>query len=197
MKFDHTYQAIPHDCYLIERAFAKPIIGEFLDLFGFADVAFEDLKFRAGDEDFAFFLSEAQKIRQLHKGIENRRLNLRHRWDPLLFVLLKYLSESGQHNDLQLVRRAITGGDILGEVICSASGAPLRFNSAFETNRIAACLSRLDSEVLGRFWNEAEMEKAGVIGIHETDGIREPNLVGRDLERLRDFYNSAAHHGEA
>lgn len=89
MALEYTLQSIPHNCGLVDAARTNPEIGEFLELFGFADVSFEDLKFRAGDAVFAHFVAEVKAIREANGGIEDRRLNIGNRWDALLYLLLK------------------------------------------------------------------------------------------------------------
>lgn len=196
MTFDQTYQAIPHNCSLIELSNKKPVFGEFLDLFGFADVSFEDLRFRAGDADFNFYVDEVKKIRRSNPGIEDRRLNLGGRWDALLFTVSELLRAAGRGHDDLWIKRAIKGGDIIGVSICSAQGVPLRLISAFETKTLAARLSRIDPMDLGRYWDVEKMTSEGVFGIEEISRIKDECPAVGDYERLAELYAAAAENDE-
>lgn len=196
MTFDQTYQAVPHNCVLIELAYQKPQIGEFLDLFGFADVSFEDLKFRAGDPDFNLFVENTKEIRRRHPGIEDRRLNLAGRWDALLFTVTELLAASGFGKEQQWIKRAILGGDIIGASICTAQGIPIRFTSAFETKMLAARLGRIHPQDLERFWDIEKMTAEGVVGIEEVVRIKDECPAVGDYERLSELYAAAADNDE-
>jgi len=196
MTFDRTYQAIPHNCILIEMAHQKPVFGEFLDLFGFADVSFEDLRFRAGDPDFNLFVENVKTIRRSHPGIEDRRLNLAGRWDALLFTVTELLKASGFGTEEHWIKRAIKGGDIIGASICTAQGIPIRFTSAFETKTLAARLGRIDPLDLAQFWDIEKMMEEGVVGIEEVVRIKDECPAVTDYERLTELYGAAADNDE-
>lgn len=196
MTFDQTYQAIPHNCALIELAYRKPQIGECLDLLGFADVSFKDLRFRAGDPDFNLYVENVKEIRRRHPGIELRRLNLAGRWDALLFTVTQLLAASGFGAEQHWINRAIKGGDIIGSNICTAQGVPIRLTSAFETKALAAHLGRIDPQDLASFWDIDKMTAEGVIGIEEVVRIKDECPAVSDYERLLELYVAAANNDE-
>lgn len=113
---------------------AKPIYGEYLELHGFAEVGFEGLKYRAGDEDFLAFVEEAKRMREENPGLDIRRLDI----GPERDDLRKAVSDSGNSTLLQ----AIDGGDILGISICSTRGEPIRFLPPYMVKKIVEELDR-------------------------------------------------------
>jgi len=116
---EYRYQSIPHNCSILETARLKPMYGEFLEFYGFAEVPFEDLEFRAGDADFLAYVEEAKRTREKYPGIEIRKIELNAVRDSLRTAM----ADSGHGHLL----RAVDGGDILGVSICSTAGEPIRF----------------------------------------------------------------------
>lgn len=131
---EYRYQSIPHNCSLIEMARAKPIYGEYLELYGFAEVGFEGLKYRAGDADFLAFVEEAKRMREAYPGLDIRRLDLGQEREELR----KAVNDSGNRTLLE----AIDGGDILGVSICSTRGEPIRFLPPYMVKKIVEELDK-------------------------------------------------------
>lgn len=196
MALEYTLQSIPHNCGLVDAARTNPEIGEFLELFGFADVSFEDLKFRAGDEVFARFVAEVKVIREANGGIEDRRLNIGNRWDALLYLLLEERRDGGRVGEYTWQSRAICGGDIIGTSISSTRGVPIRLLSAFETKKVAGEFSSLDKEEINEQFDLRKMVDAGVYGSGNGTAVLSIDVLKRDIERLTDFYISAAANDE-
>ena len=116
---EYRYQSIPHNCSILETARLKPMYGEYLEFYGFGEVPYEDLEFRAADGDFLSYVSEAKKMREKYPGIEIRKVELNVERERLRSAI----ADSG---NVQLLK-AVEGGDILGVSICSTAGVPIRF----------------------------------------------------------------------
>jgi len=140
MNADYLFQSIPPNCNLLDAAKKKPVYGEFLELFGFGEISFEALKFRAGDGDFAEYAGEAKRLREMHPGLEIRRFELGTEHEGLREHLL--------NAENSVLLRAIDGGDILGLSICSTRGEPVRFLPPYMVKQIAGEFDRLGSEAL-------------------------------------------------
>lgn len=161
---EYRYQSIPHNCSYTARL--KPIYGEYLELYGFAEVGFEGLKYRAGDEDFLAFVEESKRMREHNPGLEIRRLDV----GPEVKNLRNAIADAGS----SMLLEAIDGGDILGISICSTRGEPIRFLPPYLVKRIVAEFDRgfavstdLD-EILGRlatFYRFSAAFDEGVITI--------------------------------
>jgi hypothetical protein len=139
MELDYCYQSIPHNCELISMARERPMFGEFLELYGFREISFEEMRFRAGDEDFAVYLEEAKGVRESVPGIETRRIVLGQGREELVEELSKHRRGFDQ------VVRAVRGGDILGVSMCSTSGVPINFHPPYSVKMIARQLNELDA----------------------------------------------------
>lgn len=129
MNADYLFQSIPHNCSLLESARKKPVYGEFLELFGFAEISFEALRFRAGDGNFVDYAEEAKRMREMHPGLEIRRIEMGAEHEGLREHLWKA--------DSRTLLQAIDGGDILGLSICSTRGEPIRFVPPYMVKQIA------------------------------------------------------------
>lgn len=116
---EYRYQSIPHNCSILENARLKPIYGEYLEFYGFGEVPFEDLEFRAGDPDFLDYVSEAKRMREKYPGLEIRKVELTAERE----ILRSAIADSGNGHLL----KAVDGGDILGVSSCSTAGEPIRF----------------------------------------------------------------------
>lgn len=125
---EYRYQSIPHNCGILETARLRPIYGEYLECYGFGEVSFEDLKFRAGDDSFLEFVDEAKRMREQFPGLEIRKIELGRERSGLL----------GAINDSAnvLLRSAVEGGDMLGLSIASTSGEPIRFLPPYLVKKI-------------------------------------------------------------
>lgn len=128
------FRSIPHNCNLLDSARLKPIYGEYLELFGFSEVGFEALSFRAGDEDFTAYVDEAKRMREQFPGLEIRTLEFGAEREPLRQALI----DSGNRTLLQ----ALDGGDILGVSITSTNGEPIRFLPPYRVKQIVAEIDR-------------------------------------------------------
>jgi len=164
MSSDYLFQSVPHNCSLLETAKKKPQYGEFLELFGFGEISFEALRFRAGHGDFAEYAEEAKLMREMHPGLEIRRIELGGEYEGLR----EYLREADAH----ALMPAIDGGDILGMSICSTRGEPIRFLPPYLVKRI-----------IGEF---DRSEPAGFAG-RST-----PSDILQAYRRLGDFYRFSA-----
>lgn len=140
MEADHRYQSVPHNCSLLNTAKTKPIYGEFLELFGFGEVSFEDLKFRAGDEDFVAYVEEAKRIREDHPGLEMRQLELGPERRPL--------REMFWTAERRTLLHAINGGYILGTSVCSTRGEPIRYLPPYKVKRIVEEFDRTEFDAV-------------------------------------------------
>lgn len=196
MALEYTLQAIPHDCGLIDAARINPEIGAFLELFGFADVSYEDLRFRAGDPTFAVFVDNVKAIRDANRGIEHRRLNLGRRWDALLYVLSDERLNNGVVNEAAWQNKAVCGGEILGPNVSSTRGVPIRLLSEDETKIIADELEKVDCDRLGERLDLKSMAEAGVYGVAGGGFDITPESLIRDIERLTNLYSGAAQNDE-
>lgn len=143
---DYRYQSIPHNCALLEAAKLKPMYGEYLEFYGFGEVPFEDLGFRAGGADFLGYVAEAKRTRERFPGLEIRKLELGAEREGLR----KAIADSG---NVQLLK-AVEGGDILGVSICSTAGEPIRFLPPYLVKQI---VKEFDS---GRFIVSADLAEA-------------------------------------
>lgn len=93
--------------------------GEYLECYGFGEVPFEDLEFKAGDADFLAYVEEAKEMREKFPGLEIRKIELGADRESLRSAI----RDSGNRTLL----KAVEGGDILGVSICSTRGEPIRF----------------------------------------------------------------------
>lgn len=189
---DLCYQAIPHNCSLIDEARLRPVFGEFLEMYGFREVSFEDLKFRIGDEDFAYYSLETKDIRRQFPGIERRRLELGRNWDVLLYLLSEARRKLRPGQENHWAYRAIHGGDILGISICSTQGMPIRFLPPYSVRKIADEIGKVSFEALEAKIDIGKMRDADVVGIEKSSTETILEGAKEDLSRLRDFYSSAA-----
>lgn len=142
-KMEYRYQSVPHNCSLIEIARQKPMYGEFLEFYGFGEVPFEDLQFRGVDANFLEYVNEAKRLREVHIGLDMRKLEMGVERDALRMAI------SDSSNTLLL--SAIDGGDILGVSITSTSGEPIRFLPPYLVKKI---VGEFDS---GRFIVSADL----------------------------------------
>ena len=131
---EYRYRSIPHNCSLLDSARLKPIYGEYLELYGFDEVGFEALGFRAADEDFVAYVEEAKRMREQFPGLEIRTLE----FGPERNTLRQAVVDSGSRTLLS----AIDGGDILGVSICSTRGEPIRFLPPYRVKQIVAELDK-------------------------------------------------------
>ena len=131
---EYRYRSIPHNCSLLDAARQKPIFGEYLELYGFDEIGFEALGFRAADEDFLAYVDEAKRMREQFPGLEIRMLELGRERDTLRQAVV----DSGSRTLLA----AIDGGDILGVSICSTRGEPIRFLPPYRVKQIVAEIDR-------------------------------------------------------
>ena len=127
---EYRYRSIPHNCSLLDAARQKPIFGEYLELYGFDEIGFEALGFRAADGDFLAYVDEAKRMREQFPGLEIRMLELGRERDTLRQAVV----DSGSRTLLA----AIDGGDILGVSICSTRGEPIRFLPPYRVKQIVA-----------------------------------------------------------
>ena len=119
LTMEYRYRSIPHNCSLLDAARQKPIFGEYLELYGFDEIGFEALGFRAADGDFLAYVDEAKRMREQFPGLEIRTLEFGAERETLRQAVV----DSGSRTLLA----AIDGGDILGVSICSTRGEPIRF----------------------------------------------------------------------
>lgn len=131
---EYRYQSIPHNCGILEVARLKPIYGEYIECYGFGEVSFEDLNFRAGDRDFLAFSEEAKQMRSAFPGIEIRMVEMGQERDGVRLAIAETKSS--------LLLKAVDGGDILGVSITSTQGEPIRFLPPYVVKQI---VSELDS----------------------------------------------------
>ncbi len=116
---EYRYQSIPHNCGILETARLKPIYGEYLECYGFGEILFEDLNFRAGDREFLAFTEETKKMREEYPGIEIRKIELGREREVVRSAIVETNSS--------MLLKAVDGGDILGVSITSTQGEPIRF----------------------------------------------------------------------
>jgi hypothetical protein len=143
---EYRYQSVPHNCSLIEVARQKPMYGEYLEFYGFGEVPFEDLQFRGIDPNFLEYVNEAKRLREVHLGLDMRKLELGAERDALRMAIVDSANP--------LLLSAIDGGDILGVSITSTSGEPIRFLPPYLVKKI---VDELDS---GRFLVSADLADA-------------------------------------
>lgn len=117
----------------------RPMFGEFLELYGFREILFEEMRFRTGDEDFTVYVEEAKSIRETFPGIESRRWVFGEGREELLEELSRH------RNGVEQVYRAVQGGDILGVSICATSGVPINFHPPYSVKLIAQQLGRINA----------------------------------------------------
>ena len=125
---EYRYLSIPHNCQILENARLKPIYGEYLECYGFDEVPFEDLEFKAADVDFLAFAREAKLMREKFPGLEIRRFDI----GPESDALRRAIVDSGN----EILLKALDGGDILGVSIRSTRGDPLRFLPPYLVKKI-------------------------------------------------------------
>lgn len=139
MNLEYCYQSIPHNSNLLAMARSRPAFGEFLELYGFREVSFEEMRFRAGDDNFTAYSEEAKALRGNSPGIENRRWIFSEGREELIEELSK--SRSG----VDSVTRAVRGGDILGVSMCSTRGIPINFHPPYSVKTISTQLRSIDA----------------------------------------------------
>lgn len=115
----------------------RPMFGEFLELYGFREISFEEMRFRSGDEDFAIYVEEAKTIRGNYPGVESRRWVFGDGHEELV-------EELSNGRDTDQIARAVHGGDILGVSMCATSGVPINFHPPYSVKMIAQQLQGFD-----------------------------------------------------
>lgn len=75
MGLDVTYQAMPADCTLIERARRDPEFGSYLESFeAFATASQYRINCYAGKEKLLDFIDQSKQLLQEYPGLEKRNL---------------------------------------------------------------------------------------------------------------------------
>ena len=212
-----TYQAIPEDAPLVERARTETLIGYFfcrsilwaLSLRSdHVDAALRDTLWRIQeglDEGAPFALtSEAETgaselardvaaLVSLHPGIEQRRFAFQ---GAARIGRAAVRGADRLHQpDAALVERLAYGGDMLAPASCDEYDNPVRIVSADEVRRGAALLRDMNPATLYRDEPPAHEAMPWI----DPNTTWSENSVGgpSDFSDWRSFYAAAAAHGEA
>lgn len=196
MGLDMSYQAIPPECDLIERARQEQELGEMLCLV--------PLWFRAGDGPRSRSWPEADKLwRELcelarqHPGLAKRNCYLDRWWDKLHYLLsANRRGGPGSEEDL-LLDKAVRGDSEIAEHIRAPQGVPVKYVAPDEVELIAVLLEPMTAESLRVHYSPVKMEASGV---YKFWADRADDTEWRHIEdyfaRFQLFYLEAARHGE-
>lgn len=197
MGYEMTYQAIPEDAPILERARRDPLFGSNLQFFNrYSDNTPSFIEWIGEDVTLRDFAAEVREIVAKRPGILERTVYDGSRvCDMLAFLLSEAYRVSdkpwSELSDLKL--RAILGGEILHPETVGVQGIPIRYLSASNTALAATLLAETEFEELKTHWNLEAMEKRGIYKAFNRPG-NEENLIYvetlfKDLQNL--FRNTA------
>lgn len=182
MGLDMSYQAIPHDCRLIEKMFGKAIDEKSLLLHDFR-------------EDFE---KTTKLTRNENSLADNREFDLGRRWDMLHYLLSENRRDPNQKLDENdLVYQAIHGAGDLGADFVLVQGVPVRYSNPQKVKEISKYFGQISSGDLEKHWNPPQMRQNGVYKIRgDYTDDDQLDYLKEEFEKLKQLYLWAAIYDE-
>jgi hypothetical protein len=196
MGLERSYQAIPADSGLIQRARFEPKIGELLSLVC--------LWFRQGLSPYSGPVSpESLELHQIvqrlvaaEPELARRNHDLDKRWDQIHYLLSARCRGQRMETDDALFDVAVEGEAKIADHVCGSQGVPVRYTSPGKVADVANALQRIDLDILKQHYSLAAMEQ---MGIYKAFAGRESDddweYLSKLVRGLSDFYLDAATHG--
>jgi hypothetical protein len=196
MGLERSYQAIPGDSDLVQRARVEPCLGEWLSLVC--------IWFRQGSNPYAGPSSpESLELRQIvqqlvaaEPELARRNYDLDKRWDQIHYLLSGRCRGERMETDDALFDVAIEGEGKIADHVCGSQGVPVRYTSPGKVADVAEAMQRIDLEILKQHYDLAMMEQKG---IYKAFAGRESEddweYLSKLVRGLSAFYLDAAVHG--
>lgn len=195
MGFEISYQAIPADAGLIDRAIRDADYAGWLDSVPFWLRTGNGPGPRAEDATAALWQDLTELVRR-HPGFESRNCYLDRWWDKLHYLLsANRRGAAGSATD-GLMDMAIKGGRLISDHARAPQGCPVRYTSPAEAAEIAQVLRPMRVEQLRPHYSPADMEAAGVYKFFAGRDEREWEYLPDFFAAFRQFYLNVAEHDE-
>ncbi len=196
MGLDMSYQAIPADHNLIQRAREDKELGEMLCLV--------PIWFQIGYHRKSGSWPEADRLwRELcelvgqYPGLGKRNCYLGRWWDKLHYLLSANRRGDPKSEEDDLLDKAVLGGSEIAEHVRAPQGVPVKFNASTEVELIAVVLEPMTPETLRVHYCPAKMEARGVYKFLANRADKaEWGYIADYFAAFRAFYLEAARHGE-
>ncbi len=193
MGLDRKYMAIPDSSKVFELVTISPDHGEALEFLG-TYYSGEALANACANKVDGVFYKEAQKLKQLHPGIEQRTCSLDRWWDMLHFLLSEDRRKAGCPDSNDFGTIATRGERDIHRFAVSTQGVPIRHVSASMTATIAPWLDKIENQDLQLHYNPDLMREIGVYKFYDTED--EFAWICKYFASLKNFYKSVAEHNE-
>lgn len=195
MGLDMTYQAIPADCDLIERARQDQEVGEMLCLVPtwFHDGGPRRRSWPAAEQ---LWRDLVEWDRQ-YPGLASRNCYLSRWWDKLHYLLsANRRRDKGSEVD-HLFDIAVRGGREIAPHVRAPQGVPVKYVSPDEVELIAVLLGPMTTEDLRAHYCPEKMEASHVYKFwaDRADESEWP-YIAKYFGTFREFYLEAARHRE-
>lgn len=195
MGVEKSFQAIPGNCDLIQRAREDADVGSLL---GYVPIWIRDglphARY-AGWPEAERFAGMLRTLIEMNPGLEKRNCHLDRRWDILHFLLsANRRRERGGEIDAY-VDLALNGAEIIGGQVRGTQGVPVRYTNPSQVELIAAALTSMTKRQMKKYNNPARMQAHAVYKAFGNSPHRWQTLC-EDFAALRGLYVVAAEHGE-
>jgi Domain of unknown function (DUF1877) len=191
MGLDMSYQAIPADSGLLERAREDVELGEMLCLIPlWLEEGRGPRPGRCAAADALWH--ELNELARRHPGLEKRNCYLLRWWDELHYLLsVNRRGRAGPAAD-ELLDKAVRGGAMVAEHARGPQGIPIRYVTPAEVAGIADLLGLLTVEQLRACYSPADMEAAGVYKFVAGRDELDWEYLPQYFEAFRRFYRDVA-----
>ena len=197
MGLDIQYQAIPHNCTLLEQARHDGEFGSHLEFFVSYVIATPTrLAIYADNAVSLDFIAEAKLLIQEYPGLEDRNYDGARYWDKLHYLLSEKRRQGDSQDENDWAKRAILGGDILNSQTQTTIGSPIRYLAPDEVREISELLQSISEDSLREHWDVAAMIQAAVYKIHPQDNDEDFEWIKTSYQELAAFYAVVAQHSE-
>lgn len=193
-----SYQAVPEECGLIERARTDVPFGELLQCFviwlsRWGEPGAHPLSREPGVEDLWWF---ARDLVLDYPTLPTRHLDLDRTWDKLHYLLSAERRGHSAGPCDQILTRAIRGGDPIGEHVLAGQGAPLCYLRPSEVNTAAGILDRLTEADLRTHYDPVAMHAGAVYKFDPDAAEADWPWIVENFHALRRFYRVVAEYDE-
>lgn len=195
MGFEASYQCLPADSVLLERARNNEECGALLCLLS-SELRGVIVPMPTTNAERAFN-AEAAKLCERRPGIEQRRAYVDSRWDALHYLLSEPYRRARDIDGADLGTATIRGEAEIGPYATAGQGLALRYTSPETVRAIARHYRTFSRGDVFAHLDPRAMEEACVYKFF-ADRCDETELdyLWARFEELRRFYDEALRHGE-